>query len=305
MLKRSTRAFLEAGRKQPEYRFIDILHGLFYARWPYLYIGIGIGEHPLARAYRRFIDWIPKRGGNGETPPARGMADTYHGKVLLTEAARSLVLVEQDIELRNLEHVIPYPTARDIVLRNPDHIVALECPCRSARPDPCLPIDVCLIVGEPFASFMLEHHPDRSRSLSRDEAVQTLEEEHQRGHVHHAFFKDAMLGRFYAICNCCSCCCGAMQAMRNGSPMITSSGFLAYVDEDLCIGCETCADDCQFGALDYQAGIAVVDQMACMGCGICIEKCSEAALTLKREASKGTPLEILSLMDEATAEVPI
>jgi tRNA (Thr-GGU) A37 N-methylase len=25
-------------------------------------------------------------------------------------------------------------------------------------------------------------------------------------------YKDAMLGRFYAICNCCSCCCGAMQA---------------------------------------------------------------------------------------------
>jgi hypothetical protein len=27
-------------------------------------------------------------------------------------------------------------------------------------------------------------------------------------------YKDAMLGRFYAICNCCSCCCGAMEALE-------------------------------------------------------------------------------------------
>jgi hypothetical protein len=26
------------------------------------------------------------------------------------------------------------------------------------------------------------------------------------------YYKDAMLGRFYATCNCCSYCCGAMQA---------------------------------------------------------------------------------------------
>jgi hypothetical protein len=28
------------------------------------------------------------------------------------------------------------------------------------------------------------------------------------------YYKDAMLGRFYAICNCCACCCGAMQAWQ-------------------------------------------------------------------------------------------
>ncbi len=48
------------------------------------------------------------------------------------------------------------------------------------------------------------------------------------------YYKDAMLGRFYAICNCCSCCCGAMEAQRNGTPMIASSGYVAVVDEDLC-----------------------------------------------------------------------
>ena len=36
--------------------------------------------------------------------------------------------------------------------------------------------------------------------------------------------QDAMLGRFYAICNCCSCCCGAMNAWNNGTPILPSSG---------------------------------------------------------------------------------
>ena len=68
-----------------------------------------------------------------------------------------------------------------------------------------------------------------------EEAVAILQAEQERGHVHHAFFKDAMLQRFYAICNYCSCCCGAMQAQRNGTPMLASSGYVSRVDEDACI----------------------------------------------------------------------
>lgn len=53
-----------------------------------------------------------------------------------------------------------------------------------------------------------------------------------------------MLGRFYAICNCCSCCCGAMQAHRNGTPMLASSGFVATVEIERCVGCSLCTDVC-------------------------------------------------------------
>ena len=68
-----------------------------------------------------------------------------------------------------------------------------------------------MIVGEPFASFVNEHNPDKSRWITRDEAIQILEED-ARGRVYHAFFKDAMLESYYAICKCYSCCCGAMKA---------------------------------------------------------------------------------------------
>ena len=299
----STRAFMREARRTPGYSFFDWLHGYIYARWPYLYIGIGTGEHPLARLFGPLV-WglirlFPPRTTLARGPDQITFADTYHGKVVPLEAAKQLVTVQQEIKLTNLEQVIPYARARDIVLRNPDHIVVLECPCRASRPNPCQPLDVCLIVGEPFASFVAEHHPHRSRWITQEEAVEILRAEHERGHVHHAFFKDAMLGRFYAICNCCACCCGAMQAWRHGIPMLASSGYVSRVDADQCIGCGTCAEFCQFGALSVNDGTATVDATLCMGCGVCVSKCEQGALMLVRDPSKGEPLEIHELMAHA------
>lgn len=293
----STVRFAKEAFKQPNYSFFDWLHGMIYGRWIYLYIAIGVGEHPLAKAYRYFQKALQCfHRSTSQAPSDRkrvsGVAAGYHGKVLPVEAATRLITIRQEIRLTNLEKVIPYPRARDIVLQNPDHIVALECPCRSARANPCLPLDVCLVVGEPFAGFVIEHHPQKARWITQEEAVAILQAEHGRGHVHHAFFKDAMLGRYYAICNCCSCCCGAMQAHQHGTPMLASSGYICEVDRDLCLACGECAECCPFGAIAVQDGRATVDFTACMGCGVCIDICPQGALSLRREASKGEPLEV-------------
>ncbi len=300
-IRPSTRAFTREARRTPGYSLFDWLHGYVYARWPYLYIGIGTGEHPLARIFgppvRLMSKLLPPRPDDGHGRVT--FADTYHGKVVPFEAASQLVTVEEDVTLTNLEHIIPYALARDIVLQHPDHIVVLECPCRAARPNPCQPLDVCLIVGEPFASFVIEHHPKRSRWISQSEAVDILRAEQERGHVSHAFLKDAMLGRFYAICNCCSCCCGAMQAHRNGTPMLASSGYVAQVDTDLCAACGTCAEFCQFAAISIDDGFARIDASACMGCGVCAAHCPQEAISLRHDPVKGEPLEIQKLIAEA------
>ena len=212
------------------------------------------------------------------------------------QAARELVSVKENICVGDLEKVIPYQLARTIVLDHPDHIVALDCPCRVARENPCLPLDVCLIVGEPFASFTLEHHADRSRAITSAEAVEILEAEDKRGHVHHAFFKEAVLERFYAICNCCSCCCGAMQAHQHGTPMLASSGYTARVDEDMCIGCGDCNEFCQFDALSVDEGVNQVDFAVCMGCGVCVSHCEYGAIQLVLTPEKGMPLEMKALV---------
>jgi ferredoxin len=301
-LKPSTVELAREARRTPGFSLFDWVHGYVYGRWPYLYIGIGTGQHPLARVFGPLVRWLarwfPPRAADGLEPVT--FADTYHGKVVPLHAATQLVTVDEEIRLTDLEQVIPYARARDVILQHPDHIAVLECPCRASRPEPCQPLDVCLVVGEPFASFIVEHHPRRSRWITPQEAVDILQAEEERGHVHHAFFKDAMLGRFYAICNCCACCCGAMQAHRHGTPMLASSGYVSRVDVERCTGCGTCADFCQFDALSMGDGTAVVDAAACMGCGVCVSHCAPGAISLVRDPARGEPLEIRELRSRLT-----
>jgi ferredoxin len=305
-VKPSTRVFFQEAHKTPGFSFLDGLHGYIYARFLYTYIGIGTGQHwvnkiitPMASIISRIQSLFQKiHQEQSSGKPGITVADTYHGKVLPLAAIKQLVSVQQDIRLENLENIIPYQIAKDIILKHPDHLAVLNCPCRSNRENPCLPLDVCMVVGEPFTSFILENHPKKSRSITKEEALRILEEEDTRGHVHHAFFKDAMFGRFYAICNCCSCCCGAIQAHEHGTPMLASSGYVAVADQDLCIGCGTCNDYCQFHALSLVEGVNYVNYDRCMGCGICVSKCAVQAISLKIDPVKGIPLEINKLMEE-------
>ncbi len=300
ILRPSTRAFLREAQQTPGYSWFDFLHGYVYGRWPYFYIAVGTGQHPLSKflaglAAPLILLFARKSKTAEQVPAGEAFANTYHGKVIPTETARQFVSVREEIRVNNAETVIPYDRARDIILKNPEHIVVLDCPCRAARPNPCLPLDVCLIIGEPFASFVTEHQPARSRRISSEEAQAILKAENERGHVHHAFFKDAMLNRFYAICNCCSCCCGAIQAHQSGTPMLASSGYLAQVKDELCLGCGNCVEFCQFEALQIgESGVMSVDKNRCMGCGVCISHCTEEAISLQLAPEKGEPLQIPS-----------
>jgi ferredoxin len=301
LISSATRAYLAEAKESPDFSWFRFFHGYVYARWIYLYIKIGRGNHWLARVFTPMISWagrlFPDR--KQDDPLASGtFADGYHGKVLPLDTARRLVSVGENIELRNLEKVIPYPAARDIILKNPDHIVVLECPCRASAENPCMPMDVCMVIGEPMAGMVREFHPGRSHWISQEEAVDLLEAEHARGHVQHAFFKDAVMGRYYAICNCCSCCCAAMHAHENGVPMLASSGYECVVLEELCSGCGSCTDACPFAALDVADGLARVDHDRCMGCGVCVSICPQGALELVRDPARGEPLEILELLED-------
>ncbi|MCK5246399.1 4Fe-4S ferredoxin, partial [Candidatus Bipolaricaulota bacterium] len=172
MLRRSSREFWKAGRKTAGYSFSDFLHGYVYLRWPYAYIGIAKGDLRVPAVLKPFVGvmaWLFLRSAVrlDLVEGKREFADRYHAKVVPTEAAVQLVTLEQPIELRDLEKIIPYSTAKDILLSEPDHIVALDCPCRAEVENPCLPLDVCLIIGEPFANFVSDHHPTQSRRISQ------------------------------------------------------------------------------------------------------------------------------------------
>ena len=256
-------------------------HGYVYARWP-------------KQCFRVFFYHIFRKMG----PRAkRWFANGYHGKVLTHEHARAMLTVNREIPLRDLEQVIPYPMARKLLLGGPPDVVAFECPCRRARPHPCHPTQVCLIVGQPFVDFVLEHHPTESRRLTQAEALDIIEAEHRRGHVHTAWFKDACLDRFFALCNCCKCCCGGIDAMVNhGIPLMASSGYVAQVDAARCNGCCECEEVCPFGAIQL-GDKATIAWETCLGCGACLARCPEGALSLERDPRKGIPLDV-RLLDE-------
>ncbi|PKO13957.1 MAG: 4Fe-4S ferredoxin [Chloroflexi bacterium HGW-Chloroflexi-10] len=301
LIASSTRKFYQAAKETPGYSLRDFLHGYIYARWPYLYIGYGKGDIPLAKKTaplwkifsRLFPPRVQPRSHHSLTEASHTHADGYHGKTIPLETARDLVSIKEPIRISDLEQVIPYTRARAILQEFPDHIIALDCPCRVVKANPCTPVDVCLIIGEPFASFIAEHIPEKSRWITQAEALQILEEENQRGHVHHAFFKEAMLDRFYAICNCCACCCGAMQFHQKGIPMLASSGYVADIDLQLCENCGSCQDFCQFTALNFDStGQNQVNWNLCMGCGICVEHCPQNAIRLHLDPLKGVPLSI-------------
>jgi len=299
-MKNSTRKFLEEANRIKGYPLSEKLHGYFYMRWPVLYIATATGTNKLGKLAGKVINGFNRIfPPNPPKPEKLTVADTYHGKVVSLEAARQLVSVKQDIRVDDLERVIPYKQARSLILDHPEHIVAMDCPCRMRYEEPCLPLGVCIVIGEPFASFTLEHHPQHSRAITREEAVEILEAEEARGHVHHAFFKEATLQRFYTICNCCACHCAAIQAHKNGTPMLASSGYVAHVNEDQCAGCGQCVKFCQFGAPALVDGVSRIDPEVCMGCGVCASHCKRNAIELVLTPNKGMPLEMGKIMEEA------
>lgn len=58
----------------------------------------------------------------------------------------------------------------------------------------------------------------------------------------------------------------------------------AKIDEDLCIGCEKCAEMCRFGAISPAGdGKYAVDELRCEGCGLCTEVCPAGAARLDKD----------------------
>ncbi|MDI6764103.1 MAG: 4Fe-4S binding protein [Thermodesulfobacteriota bacterium] len=273
----STWRLLREGGLKRFFNF-SFLHTYIYMRWTNQYVKILFSlPPPPPRPKPRSKTWL---------------SDHYHGKVLTPEHAHMIINLNHDISLRDLEQVIPYPVARDLILKGPPDVVVYECACRHAQPNPCKPTQVCMIVGQPFTDFVLEHNPQSSRRLTQAEALELLEAEYKRGHLHSAWFKDAMLDRFYAICNCCKCCCGGINAMaRYGIPMMVSSGYIAKVDETSCTACGTCVGSCAFGVLSLNE-VSKVNWEKCMGCGVCVGQCTSEAMSLVRDEKKGIPLDV-------------
>jgi hypothetical protein len=86
-------------------------HAYVYARWTNQYLDV-------------FLNWMyPRLDERGR----KWWRDRYHAKVLTQDQAEAIVNLDHDIARRDLEQIIPYSMARDLVLNSPPDVIAYEC----------------------------------------------------------------------------------------------------------------------------------------------------------------------------------
>ena len=310
-MKKSTRSFF---RLHGWGGLLEFFHGYVYGRWPNRYVDFirGSKKSPGGEKRRRraVVRGRPRDLGGFSL----WLQERYHSKLLRTEEAEKIIRLDRPVVVENPERVVPFAIANRIVLDTPGSLAVMRCPCRETKGGsacglhnggekapgdsfPGSPLDVCMVVGSPFVQFVVEHGTNGARAITREEASHILRRTSEMGWVHTAWLKDAMGGRFYAICNCCTCCCVGMGAMRKSgfsARYVLPSGYAARVDKMACDACGKCRQSCPFGAISMDGGASVRVEH-CYGCGVCRTRCDRGAIELMLEPSRGVPLDVEAL----------
>lgn len=201
-------------------------------------------------------------------------------------AVHRVIPVEESIEFE-LE-IFPYERASEL-LDGAQSWGVRDCICRVQQRligQGCEnPVESCLVFAPVEGAF---DHSDVTRALSRDEALQILQDAASAGLVHST-------GNYrephYYICNCCTCCCGILRGVAEfGVPTaLAKSDFRASVESADCVACGECRARCQFEALSIAQDVCEVDDSRCVGCGVCVSACTTGALVLTRRPEGEVP----------------
>lgn len=106
------------------------------------------------------------------------------------------------------------------------------CDCRSVFHNCDNPINVEIMIGLTRNIFMTER-PSQYQEIKKQEAIEILQGCHKRGLIHTVV---RCRDDFYAICNCCSCCCVPLRLNRKygiGNALIRNPGIVERVKEQL------------------------------------------------------------------------
>jgi len=135
---------------------------------------------------------------------------------------------------------------------------------------------------------------EAGKELSIDEALALLDKVEEDGLLH-TWQNNSELTGMTVSCQCCrDCCMNAVPMDIIKEPLDklwAKSRFIALVDQEACIGCQTCVDRCPFDAIEMvkpedaaksKKLKARVDPEACFGCGVCVVGCDKTqALSMK------------------------
>jgi Na+-translocating ferredoxin:NAD+ oxidoreductase subunit B len=166
-------------------------------------------------------------------------------------------------------------------LKKMNQIVVTDCICRKQKgliDQSCdKPRETCFMFGA-MGQYYLDNN--MGRKIDIDEAIQILSDAQAAGLV----TQPATAQNPGGMCNCCGDCCGVLRALnQHPKPSeIVFSNYIARIETELCIGCQTCIDRCQMRALTINdQDRAEIDPDRCIGCGLCVTTCPSGALNLK------------------------
>ncbi len=117
--------------------------------------------------------------------------------------------------------------------------------------------------------------------ITRDEALKIMDEAEKEGLVHCTYNVEKGIAGF--ICNCCSCCCGLLRAVKEFKVPYTlaKSNYVADIDQNTCLACGVCKDErCPMDAITEEDGRYHVLYKRCIGCGVCVITCPSESIKL-------------------------
>ena len=185
-------------------------------------------------------------------------------------------------------HILDYERASHII-EEAEYIGLGLCYCRHKMyhaGHPCeidAPWDVCLTFGNVARS--LAENGGYARLIDKAEAMDALERSYESNLVQ---IGENVRENPAFICNCCGCCCEALQAARKFSPMqpVATTNYIPKISLDKCVGCGQCAKVCPILAIemagDSKKKKAEVDTEICLGCGVCARNCLVKAIEMER-----------------------
>ncbi|MBQ8562384.1 MAG: 4Fe-4S binding protein, partial [Firmicutes bacterium] len=193
-----------------------------------------------------------------------------------------------------MNHILDYERATHII-EEAEYIGLGMCYCRHKAMHaghPCeihAPMDVCLTFGNVARS--IAEHGEYARLISREEAKDVLQLSYESNLVQ---IGENVREKPSFICNCCGCCCEALQAARKFSPMqpVETTNYIPKIHMDKCIGCGKCAKVCPVLAVEMdqvaptegapKKKYAFIDNEICLGCGVCARNCPTGAIEMER-----------------------
>ena len=214
--------------------------------------------------------------------------DTKLGRVFVNE---SVLMTEKT------NHILDYERATHII-EEADFIGVGTCFCRHKNYHlgiPCklnAPMETCLTFGNVARS--LAEHGGYTRPIDKAEAKEILEMSYSYNLVqmgenvreHPAF-----------MCNCCGCCCEALEAVRRFSPMqpIATTNYIPKINYDDCVSCGKCEKVCPILAISMQEEVVKGDGSFDNLHDSChVIKGNDSSDTLHAKCQKNRPLDTTS-----------